>query len=61
MLPKKERQDETQLITKIDGLLSFISPLLNANVLFLQVFVEPHPLYDEFEFGHFLHQKQKSC
>jgi hypothetical protein len=27
----------------------------------LQVFVEPHPLYDEFEFGHFLHQKQKSC
>ncbi len=32
-LRKKERQDETQFITKIDGFSQF-HPLLNANVLF---------------------------
>ncbi len=32
-LTKKERQDETQLITKIDGFLSFTK--LNANLCFL--------------------------
>jgi hypothetical protein len=32
-LKKKERQDETQFTTKIDGFLSFTPPL-NANVLF---------------------------
>jgi hypothetical protein len=32
-LRKKERQDETQFTTKIDGFLTFIAPL-NANVLF---------------------------
>jgi hypothetical protein len=32
-LRKKERQDETQFTTKIDGFLSF-TPLLDANVLF---------------------------
>jgi len=44
-LRKKERQDETQFITKIDGLRWFSQfpfpprpPLLNANVFFLQVF-----------------------
>jgi hypothetical protein len=34
---KKERQDETQFTTKIDGFLSFIPPL-NANVLFFAGF-----------------------
>jgi hypothetical protein len=37
-LRKKERQDETQFIAKIDGFLSFIPTPLNANALFLQVF-----------------------
>jgi hypothetical protein len=32
-LRKKERQDETQFTTKVDGFLSFTPPL-NANVLF---------------------------
>ncbi len=36
-LRKKERQDETQFTTKINGFLSFTPPL-NANVLFLLVF-----------------------
>jgi hypothetical protein len=38
-LTKKERQDETQFTftTKIDGILSFITPL-NANVLFCRWF-----------------------
>jgi len=35
-LRKKERQDETQLITKIDGFLSFNPP--NTNVLFADFF-----------------------
>ncbi len=43
---KKERQDETQLTTKIDGFSECHLPL-NANVLFLQVFVESHPVYDQ--------------
>ncbi len=44
VLTKKERQDETQLTTKIDG---FLSSLLNANVLFCRFFVESHPVYDQ--------------
>jgi len=36
-LRKKERQDETQFTTKIDGFLSFIPPL-HANVLFFRFF-----------------------
>jgi hypothetical protein len=36
-LRKKERQDETQFTTKIDGLFSF-TPSLNANVFVLLVF-----------------------
>ncbi len=35
-LGKKERQDETQFTTKIDGFLSF-TPSLNANVFVLLV------------------------
>jgi hypothetical protein len=37
-LPKKERQDETQFTTKIDGFCEFRPPL-NANVLFCRFFV----------------------
>jgi hypothetical protein len=36
-LMEKERQDETQFTTKIDGFLSFVPPL-NANVLFRRFF-----------------------
>jgi hypothetical protein len=36
-LRKKEKQDETQFTTKIDGFLSF-NPPLNANVLFCRFF-----------------------
>jgi hypothetical protein len=36
-LRRKERQDETQLTTKIDGFLSFIT-LLNVNVFFCKFF-----------------------
>ncbi len=35
---KKERQDETEFTTKIDGFLSFTPPPLNANVLFRRFF-----------------------
>ncbi len=45
-LRKKERQDETQFTTKIGGFRSGIAPL-NANVLFLQVMFESHPVYDQ--------------
>jgi len=45
VLREKERQAETQFITKIDSFLSFI-PSFNANILFLQVFLKAHPLYD---------------
>jgi hypothetical protein len=45
-LRKKERQDETQFTTKIDGFLSFIPPL-NANVLFCRFCFESHPMYDQ--------------
>jgi hypothetical protein len=34
---RKERQDETQFPTKIDGFLSFIPCWMNANVLFCRV------------------------
>jgi hypothetical protein len=39
VLRKKERQDETQFTTKIDGFLSFTPPPLNANVLFCRSFL----------------------
>jgi hypothetical protein len=39
----KDRQDETQFATKIDG----FHPPLNANVLFSKVFFESHPVYDQ--------------
>jgi hypothetical protein len=41
-LRKKDRQDETQFPTKIDGFLSFTPPL-NANVLFCRFFQKSHP------------------
>jgi hypothetical protein len=45
-LRKKERQDETQFTTKIDGFLSFTHPL-SANVLSGRFFFESHPAYEE--------------
>jgi hypothetical protein len=45
VLGEKERQAETQFITKIDSFLSFIPPL-NANTLLWQVFLKAHPVYD---------------
>jgi hypothetical protein len=39
---KKERQDETQFTTKIDGF-----PPLNANVLLCRCFFESHAVYDQ--------------
>jgi len=38
-LGKKERQDETQFTTKIDGFLRFTPPSLNVNVLFCRFFL----------------------
>jgi hypothetical protein len=38
-LRKKERQDKTQIITKIDGFLSF-TRALNTNVLFWRCFLD---------------------
>jgi hypothetical protein len=50
-LRKKERQDETQFTTKIDGFLNSSSPssppLLNANVCFLAGFLLILHLYDQ--------------
>jgi hypothetical protein len=37
-LTRKERQDETQFTTKIDGFLRWFYPQLNANVLFYRFF-----------------------
>jgi NADH:ubiquinone oxidoreductase subunit 6 (subunit J) len=45
-LRKKEREDETQFTTKIDGFLSFIPPL-NASVLFCRFFLKSHPVLDQ--------------
>jgi hypothetical protein len=45
-LLKKERQDETQFITKIDAFSEF-HPLLNANVLFCRFKKKSHPVYDQ--------------
>jgi hypothetical protein len=45
-LMKKEKQDETQFTTKIDGFLSFTPPL-NANVLFCRFFLISPCVYDE--------------
>jgi hypothetical protein len=47
---KKERQDETQCTTKIDGFLSFRDEL-NANVLFWRFFFESHLVYDQTGFN----------
>jgi hypothetical protein len=38
----RERQDETQFCVS-----SKFQPHLNANVIFLQVFFESHPIYDQ--------------
>ncbi len=44
---QKERQDETQFTTKIDGFFEFHPPL-NANVYFSAgFFFESHPVYDQ--------------
>jgi hypothetical protein len=43
---KKERQDETQFTTKIDGFLSFI-PRWMLIYFFVQVCFESHPVYDQ--------------
>jgi hypothetical protein len=45
-LRKKERGDETQFPTKIDGILSFIPPWM-LMYFFLQVFLRYHPLYEQ--------------
>ncbi len=44
-LRTKERQDETQCTTKIDGFL--VSPRMHANVLLCRFFFESHPVYDQ--------------
>ncbi len=46
-LREKERQDETQFTTKIDSFFLSFHPPLNANIPFLQVFFESHPVYDQ--------------
>jgi len=46
-LRKKERQDETEFTTQIDGFLSLIPPPLNAHVLFCSFFLKFHPIYDQ--------------
>ncbi len=43
---KKDRQDETQFPTKIDGFLSFTPPI-NANVLFCRFLKKISPVYDQ--------------
>ncbi len=43
-LRRKERQDETQFTTKIDGFLSFIPPL---NTFLQGFFFSSHPVYDQ--------------
>ncbi len=45
-LRKKERQDETQFTTKIDGFLSFIPPSV-LMYFFAGCFFECHSLYDQ--------------
>ncbi len=46
-LVKKERQDETQSPTKIDGFCEF-QPQLNANnVLFCRLKKKSYPVYDQ--------------
>jgi hypothetical protein len=46
-LRKKERQDETQFTTKLDGFLSLYPPCLMLMYIFLEVFFESHPVYDQ--------------
>ncbi len=45
-LRRKERQDETQFTTKIDGFMSFI-PRWMLMFFFFQAFFESHPVYDQ--------------
>jgi branched-subunit amino acid transport protein len=45
-LKRKERQDETQFTTKVDGFLSFIPPWMLTYV-FSQVVLKSHPVYDQ--------------
>ncbi len=45
-LTRKERQDETQFITKVDGFSEFHPPL-KANVLFCRFLKKSHPVYDQ--------------
>jgi hypothetical protein len=47
-LTKKERQDETQFTTKIDGFVQSFTPTpLNANVLLSRFFYKSHLVYDQ--------------
>ncbi len=51
-LKKKERQDETQFTTKIDGFLSFIIPrwmltYFIAGFFFFFFLEKSHPVYDQ--------------
>jgi hypothetical protein len=51
-LRKNERQDETQLITKIDDFLNFTLPSTphpNANVFFCNFFFYFHPVYEQIQ------------
>jgi len=43
---KKERQDETQFITKIDGFLS-LTPCWMLMYFFAGFFLGSHPVYDQ--------------
>jgi hypothetical protein len=44
-LRRKEKQDETQFTTKIDGFLSFIPRWML--MYFLAAFFKSHPVYDQ--------------
>ncbi len=46
-LRKKERQGEIEETVKMSFLRLKNPPLLNANVLFVHVFVESHPVYEQ--------------
>jgi hypothetical protein len=53
VLRKKEKQDEIQLITKIDGFLSFTPAPLNANVFFCRLF-KSHLMHDKIQGSSYL-------
>ncbi len=44
-LKRKEREDETQFTTKLNGFLSY-TPALNANLFSIDFFLS-HPVYDQ--------------